>query len=196
MVKQDAMNVFLGFYIPSETSMHLWDLDSDYYLHNRYLRPPAPYINRILYEQNRLNRSNSSLNRFEMKNAVSRRSLTKHSKIAKKYFIQSRDFLKVKTREKVERIEGVEESEKGPQMSIENESESEDEKVEGRDKSVPVEDREGDEEDAIGEHNSPSLVLSSPHLPNLRSSPLPFPPHLTSPHHTSLLHTPPLYFLH
>ena len=51
MVKQDAMNVFLGFYIPNEMLVPLWDLDSDYHLHNRISRPPTPYIDRILYEQ-------------------------------------------------------------------------------------------------------------------------------------------------
>lgn len=49
------MNVFLGFYIPNEMLVPLWDLDSDYYLHNRISRPPTPYINRILYEENRIN---------------------------------------------------------------------------------------------------------------------------------------------
>jgi hypothetical protein len=154
MVKQDAMNVFLGFYIPSETSMHLWDLDSDYYLHNRYLRPPAPYINRILYEQNRLNRSNSSSNRLEVKNAVSRKAQLKHSRIAKKYFIQNRDLLKLKAvekKEEIRRIEGVEKADKSPQKTIENLCEIEDENGKGRDKNVPREDVEGDEEDAIGE---------------------------------------------
>ena len=54
MVKQDAMNVFLGFYIPNEMLVPLWDLDSDYYLHNRISRPSTPYINRILYQENQL----------------------------------------------------------------------------------------------------------------------------------------------
>ena len=54
MVKQDAMNVFLGCYIPTEMSVHLWDLDSDYYLHNRSYRPPTPHTNRILHEVNLL----------------------------------------------------------------------------------------------------------------------------------------------
>ena len=33
-VKQDAMNLFLGCFIPSTTEPTLWDTDSDYYLHN------------------------------------------------------------------------------------------------------------------------------------------------------------------
>jgi hypothetical protein len=52
MVKQDSMNVFLGCYIPNEMSVHLWDLDSDYYLHNRSSRPPTPHTNRILHQVN------------------------------------------------------------------------------------------------------------------------------------------------
>ena len=131
MVKQDAMNVFLGFYIPSETSMHLWDLDSDYYLHNRYRRPPTPYINRILYEQNRLNRSNSDANRIEMKNTVNNESLSKHLKISKKYFIQSPALLKLKAEEekgeKVDGLKGIEQIEK---LTIrDKESDSDDKKV-------------------------------------------------------------------
>ena len=101
-----------------------------------------------------MNRSNSSSNRLEIKNAVSRKLLSNHSKIAKKYFIQNRDLLKLKAVEKKEemgKIEGVEEAEKGMQKSIEDGSESEDEHVGGRDKNVPREDVEGDEEDAIGE---------------------------------------------
>ena len=55
------MNVFLGFYIPNEMLVPLWDLDSDYYLHNRISKPPTPYINRILYQENQLSiRSTSS----------------------------------------------------------------------------------------------------------------------------------------
>jgi hypothetical protein len=54
MVKQDAMNVFLGFYIPQEMTVPLWDLDSDYYLHNRSYKPPTPHINRILFDEHRL----------------------------------------------------------------------------------------------------------------------------------------------
>ena len=48
------MNVFLGFYIPQEMTVPLWDLDSDYYLHNRSYRPPTPHINRILFDERRL----------------------------------------------------------------------------------------------------------------------------------------------
>ena len=29
-LKQDAMNLFLGFYIPSRHTVPLWDLESDY----------------------------------------------------------------------------------------------------------------------------------------------------------------------
>ena len=65
MVKQDAMNVFLGFYVPNEISVPLWDLDSDYYLHNRISKPPTPYMNRILYEENRLNTTSTGSSRRE-----------------------------------------------------------------------------------------------------------------------------------
>lgn len=33
-LKQDAMNLFLGFYLPFRHSVPLWELETDYYLHN------------------------------------------------------------------------------------------------------------------------------------------------------------------
>jgi hypothetical protein len=33
-LKQDAMNLFLGYYIPSINSLPLWELENDSYLHN------------------------------------------------------------------------------------------------------------------------------------------------------------------
>eukprot|EP01031_Cornospumella_fuschlensis_P036475 gene36475-44250_t len=51
MVKQDAMNVFLGCFVPSQSNIPLWDLESDYHLHNPYLRPPPPPIYQVLYEE-------------------------------------------------------------------------------------------------------------------------------------------------
>ena len=48
------MNVFLGFYVPNEMIQPLWDLDSDYYLHNKTLRPPVPSVNKILYREDHL----------------------------------------------------------------------------------------------------------------------------------------------
>ncbi|RLN67359.1 hypothetical protein BBJ29_008081 [Phytophthora kernoviae] len=36
--KQDAINIFLGHFVPSEDSPPLWELDSDYYLHNFEVR--------------------------------------------------------------------------------------------------------------------------------------------------------------
>jgi len=33
-LKQDAMNLFLGYYVPSQNNLPLWELDNDYYLHN------------------------------------------------------------------------------------------------------------------------------------------------------------------
>ncbi|CAB1096112.1 unnamed protein product [Ectocarpus sp. CCAP 1310/34] len=32
--KQDAINLFLGYYVPTSTGKPLWELDTDYYLHN------------------------------------------------------------------------------------------------------------------------------------------------------------------
>jgi hypothetical protein len=36
--KQDAINIFLGHFVPSEDAPPLWELDSDYYLHNFEVR--------------------------------------------------------------------------------------------------------------------------------------------------------------
>jgi hypothetical protein len=33
-LKQDAMNLFLGYFLPSQNNTPLWELESDYYLHN------------------------------------------------------------------------------------------------------------------------------------------------------------------
>src|SRR3546814_2110568 len=33
-IKQDAMNLFLGYFIPKMCASHLWDIDNDFYLHN------------------------------------------------------------------------------------------------------------------------------------------------------------------
>lgn len=49
-VKQDAMNLFLGFFQPYQHHYALWDLESDYFLHNKLLYPPRPEINSILYD--------------------------------------------------------------------------------------------------------------------------------------------------
>ena len=159
MVKQDAMNVFLGFYIPSETSMHLWDLDSDYYLHNRYLRPPTPYINRILYEQNRLNRSNSDVTHVEMKNSGNEKSMLKHLEISKKYFIQSPALLKLKAEEeKVEKVDGLKGIEKIERVTIrdkESDGDNEKETERGGHREVPnnvLANKEEDEVDEKGDY--------------------------------------------
>ncbi|CAN0024749.1 unnamed protein product [Scytosiphon promiscuus] len=34
--KQDAINLFLGYFVPNNTGKPLWELDTDYYLHNRH----------------------------------------------------------------------------------------------------------------------------------------------------------------
>jgi hypothetical protein len=47
-VKQDAMNLFLGYFQPSMHDYALWDLETDYFLHNRLLHPPRPDVDAIL----------------------------------------------------------------------------------------------------------------------------------------------------
>ena len=37
-LKQDAMNLFLGYYVPYLHSTALWDLQDDYYLHNHHVK--------------------------------------------------------------------------------------------------------------------------------------------------------------
>ncbi|KAJ1458990.1 SacI homology domain-containing protein [Pelagophyceae sp. CCMP2097] len=41
-LKQDAINVFLGNYVPSDRATPLWELDSDYYLHNVHVQTGTP----------------------------------------------------------------------------------------------------------------------------------------------------------
>ncbi|CAG8553035.1 6267_t:CDS:10, partial [Acaulospora morrowiae] len=46
--KQDAINLFLGNFVPQKDQSNLWDLPSDYFLHNedpRFKRPRRSYIN-------------------------------------------------------------------------------------------------------------------------------------------------------
>jgi hypothetical protein len=49
-VKQDAMNLFLGHFIPFQSKLSLWDLDSDYLLHNKLLRPHLPYCESVYFQ--------------------------------------------------------------------------------------------------------------------------------------------------
>ena len=37
-LKQDAINLFLGYYVPSLHSVPLWELENDYYLHNLHVK--------------------------------------------------------------------------------------------------------------------------------------------------------------
>lgn len=62
-LKQDAMNVFLGCYVPNDQATPLWDLDSDYQLHNRSLHPPEPHLSRFLF--NELLRDIGIISQFE-----------------------------------------------------------------------------------------------------------------------------------
>lgn len=36
--KQAAMNIFLGYFVPSSSRTALWDLDDDYFLHNSHVQ--------------------------------------------------------------------------------------------------------------------------------------------------------------
>lgn len=36
--KQDAINLFLGYFVPDSTRTPLWELDTDYYLHNFHVQ--------------------------------------------------------------------------------------------------------------------------------------------------------------
>lgn len=53
-VKQDAMNLFLGYFQPSMHDYALWDLETDYFLHNRLLHPPRPDVDAILLNSSTL----------------------------------------------------------------------------------------------------------------------------------------------
>lgn len=48
-LKQDAMNLFLGYFIPRDVETPLWELENDYALHNMLLAPPETLSNIILY---------------------------------------------------------------------------------------------------------------------------------------------------
>lgn len=72
-VKQDAMNLFLGYFQPFQHNYALWDLESDFFLHNKLLYPARPEINSILYDaENGRNQIDSE----EMQNFVN--ELRKH----------------------------------------------------------------------------------------------------------------------
>lgn len=49
-LKQDAMNLFLGYFIPSQSDSPLWDLENDYLLHNKLLRPQQPIFYQMLFD--------------------------------------------------------------------------------------------------------------------------------------------------
>jgi hypothetical protein len=49
--KQDAMNLFLGCYVPGDHTTPLWELDNDYNLHNLTFNPPEPYINKVIFNE-------------------------------------------------------------------------------------------------------------------------------------------------
>ena len=41
----------MGHFIPSLSKTSLWELESDYHLHNKLLRPPPSYADKILCSQ-------------------------------------------------------------------------------------------------------------------------------------------------
>ncbi|GMH81203.1 hypothetical protein TL16_g08856 [Triparma laevis f. inornata] len=50
-LKQDAMNLFLGYFVPKENETPLWELDNDYYLHNFHVQAGSSTSN-MLFQQN------------------------------------------------------------------------------------------------------------------------------------------------
>ena len=52
-VKQDAINLFLGHFVPIQSKTSLWELESDYHLHNKLLRPHPPFSDDLLLVANR-----------------------------------------------------------------------------------------------------------------------------------------------
>ncbi|CCI50050.1 unnamed protein product [Albugo candida] len=74
--KQDAINIFLGNYVPQENEIPLWELDSDYYLHNFEVRNGIQACDQVeasvaLYaeKKRRLTEMISSLSMYEI-NAI------------------------------------------------------------------------------------------------------------------------------
>ena len=57
-VKQDAINLFLGHFVPIQSKTSLWELESDYHLHNKLLRPHPPFSDDLLLVANRTDFSN------------------------------------------------------------------------------------------------------------------------------------------
>lgn len=49
-LKQDAMNLFLGYFLPSQSDSPLWDLENDYFMHNKMLHPEQPISYKMLYD--------------------------------------------------------------------------------------------------------------------------------------------------
>lgn len=95
-VKQDAMNLFLGYFQPSVHDFNLWDIETDYFLHNRSLHPPRPDVDRVLLsfslpkspQQQLLTDASDSTTSLQQ---ISYPNLTEDewNKILKKYYIRS-----------------------------------------------------------------------------------------------------------
>jgi len=50
-LKQDAMNLFLGHYIPSRHTVPLWEMETDYYLHNFHVKGGRGSMHSMKYFQ-------------------------------------------------------------------------------------------------------------------------------------------------
>ena len=50
-VKQDAINLFLGHFVPIQSKTSLWELESDYHLHNKNLRHSLHFADELLLNQ-------------------------------------------------------------------------------------------------------------------------------------------------
>ncbi|GMH92693.1 hypothetical protein TrST_g1793 [Triparma strigata] len=50
-LKQDAMNLFLGYFVPKENETPLWELDNDYYLHNFHVQAGSSTSN-MFFQKN------------------------------------------------------------------------------------------------------------------------------------------------
>jgi hypothetical protein len=49
-LKQDAINLFLGVFVPADHKYHLWELETDYPLHNLSLKPDAAPEDAIFHD--------------------------------------------------------------------------------------------------------------------------------------------------
>lgn len=107
-MKQDAINLFLGLYIPSKHSIPLWELESDYHLHNSHLNSSTivalRHLKKYQFRNNETKENDlqgeSSSDRLE---AVKERfsfqvdSLSSWWKVSLQYYITQRMWMKLET---------------------------------------------------------------------------------------------------